>query len=77
MNTEQLKKKNILKKTIKGFSYFMVVFYFAVGAFLLTTDRLQNHLTPIQKNGIGVIVIVYGLFRGYRIYKGENSEQNN
>jgi len=77
MNTEQLKNKNLLKKTIKGFGYFMVVFYLVIGVFLLTTDRLQNHLTPIQKNGIGVIVIVYGIFRGYRIFKDKNSDQNN
>ena len=77
MNTEQLKNKNLLKKTIKGFGYFMVLFYFAIGVFLLTTDKLHNYFTPIQKNGIGVIVIVYGLFRGYRIFKDKNSDQNN
>ena len=66
MSDEQMKSKIFLKKIIKGFGYFMVIFYLAIGVFLLTTDRLHNHLTPIQKNGIGVIVIIYGLFRGFR-----------
>ena len=61
---------------IRYFGFFMVIFYFIVGAFLLFSDNMLLFLSPIQKNGIGIVVIIYGIFRGYRIYKGQKENLN-
>lgn len=54
--------------TILYFSYFMVVVYILVGLFLLTHKQI-TYLEATQKNSLGILCLVYGLYRGYRIYK--------
>ncbi len=69
MPTESTEKKSFLKTILKSFNYFMVLFYIIIGTYMLISVKLLNYLSPVQKNGIGILLIVYGLFRGYRVYK--------
>jgi hypothetical protein len=63
------------------FNYIMSAIYLLTGLFLLlkgwfVLDRLQNY-------GLGILLIVYGIFRAYRIYssvmvaKSEKEETEN
>lgn len=62
--------------TILYFSYFMVVVYIFMGLFLLSNPDIV-YLDKTQKNSIGVLCLVYGLYRGYRIYKTIKQENEN
>jgi hypothetical protein len=46
----------------------MCLVYIGLGIFLLITDRALSFST-VQKNGAGIILISYGLFRFYTAYK--------
>ena len=63
-------------KILRYFGFIMVILYFTVGVFMLSSDRLLAYFSPIQKNGIGIVIIIYGIFRGYRIYKSQKENAN-
>ncbi|MFN8134907.1 MAG: hypothetical protein U0Z17_06680 [Bacteroidales bacterium] len=48
------------------FNYSMSVIYLLAGLYLLVFGWFI--LTDFQNKGVGVLMIVYGLFRAYRIY---------
>jgi hypothetical protein len=48
------------------FNYSMSVIYLLAGLYLLVFGWFI--LTDFQNKGLGVLMIVYGLFRAYRIY---------
>ncbi len=52
------------------FGIFMIVFYVAVG-FLFIFDVFNIDNTAISAT-CGAILIAYGIFRGYRLYRGTN-----
>jgi hypothetical protein len=63
------------------FNYSMSVIYLVLGLFLLIIGWARlNHL---QNVGLGILLIVYGIFRAFRIYstekavKSESEEKNN
>ena len=48
------------------FNYSMSVIYLLAGLYLLVIGWFM--LTDFQNKGIGVLMIVYGIFRAYRLY---------
>ena len=76
MQDHSPKTVNNFNKILRYFGFIMVIFYFIVGGFLLISDRMLAYLTPIQKNGIGIVIIIYGIFRGYRVYKDQKVNTN-
>jgi ABC-type proline/glycine betaine transport system permease subunit len=52
----------------------MCFVYVGLGIFLLFAVKVLNFST-IQKNGVGIILIAYGLFRFYNAYKKRQEEQ--
>jgi len=52
----------------------MCFVYVGLGVFILFAAEVLNFST-IQKNGAGIILIAYGLFRFYSTYKKRQQEQ--
>jgi len=52
----------------------MCFVYVGLGIFLLIADRVLNFST-IQKNGAGIILISYGLFRFYNAFKKRQEDE--
>jgi hypothetical protein len=57
--------------TLTGyFGYVMVLFYLALGLGFLLTDIFQEFIqTGGWRTLLGVALILYSIFRGFRIYK--------
>jgi Ca2+/Na+ antiporter len=51
------------------FNYSMSVIYLVLGLFLLIIG--WSRLNHLQNLGLGILLIVYGIFRAYRIYNSE------
>lgn len=50
-----------------GFGIFMVLFYVAIGiVFIMNLFRITEGISI----AVGCILIVYGIWRGYRLYRG-------
>jgi hypothetical protein len=58
-----------LKNITRYFGFFMVFVYLAFGLFMIISGVFLNALSPFQKNSIGIILMIYGTFRAYRIFK--------
>jgi hypothetical protein len=54
----------------KIFAYVMAVIYLVAGITLLVHGWYV--LTQFQNIGLGIILIIYSVFRGYRIYVAES-----
>lgn len=75
MNKDSKNKlKNTLHKFMKIFSYVMVFFYLIFSSILLLTSKFTASLMPVQRYSVGGMLLAYGLFRAYRIYK--NNKEN-
>jgi hypothetical protein len=53
------------------FNYSMSVIYLVLGLFLLIIG--WSRLNHFQNLGLGILLIVYGIFRAYRIYTSEKA----
>lgn len=52
-----------------AFGIFMVLFYLAIGiSFILNLFKINSNTLSIA---FGCLLVVYGVFRGYRLYKGK------
>jgi hypothetical protein len=47
----------------------MAFIYAAFGLYFISNPRLIDSLPPSTNTVIGILLIFYGLFRGYRAYK--------
>ena len=56
------------------FNYSMSVIYLLAGLYLLVFGWFI--LTSFQNKGLGILMIVYGLFRAYRIYNSHLQEKS-
>ena len=68
---ERPERRDLRKKApgvLQYFAYLMVLVYFTLGAILLFTDLLLPNLPQLQKNIIGGLFLVYGLFRAFMVY---------
>jgi putative flippase GtrA len=53
------------------FGIFMVLFYVGVGVLLIVANQtFQMFNSPKLALAMGIVFCIYGLFRGYRLYKG-------
>ncbi len=50
------------------YSFFIVVLYFVFGILLLFKYLVWREVPNISLGIFGVVVLLYGLFRGYRTY---------
>lgn len=51
------------------YSIFMVIFYLTIAVLLVLTPIFDN-VNIIMRIIMGVLFFLYGLFRGYRVWKG-------
>lgn len=63
---------SVLLRALNGL---MALLYIGIGVFLLFTKELEN-LPSRTQPFIGVILVLYGLFRLYRIFKLSDSNLN-
>jgi hypothetical protein len=56
------------QKFLKYFGLFMTLIYPAFGIYLLVSSPQQLAIQPQVKQILGIMLIVYGLFRFYRAY---------
>ena len=47
----------------------MVLAYFGLGVFILFFSKSILELKDFQRIGLGIVLIVYGVYRSYRAYK--------
>ena len=66
------KWKNILHNIRAKFNYVMVLFYLIFSLILLLTSMFSATLSPVQRYTVGGILLVYAIFRAYRIYQTNN-----
>jgi len=59
------------------FSIVMVACYLTMGVIVLTASWFSQSIPANYRYALGIMLIVYGLFRGWRIYSTskENNEQ--
>lgn len=60
---------NTLGVFIKYFSAFMSLTYIAAGIFLLLKGNTSFSIPGRYSVSLGIILTLYGAFRGYRVYK--------
>lgn len=48
----------------------MVLFYVGIGLLLIIANQTFTLFTTTLSIIVGVLLCVYGVFRGYRLYKG-------
>lgn len=60
---------NRLRNTLSWFGYLMPLAYIALGLFFMFSERMKENFIPTQRYAIGGLIIVYGLFRTFRILK--------
>lgn len=52
------------------FGIFMVIFYLGIGLLLILASKTFEIFTPTVSIVIGALLVVYGIWRGYRLWKG-------
>lgn len=52
------------------FGIFMVIFYIGIGLLLIIANKTFAIFSPVISIVIGAILCLYGIFRGYRLWKG-------
>lgn len=60
---------NRLRNILGWFGYLMPFAYIALGLFFMLSERMKENFIPTQRYAIGGLIIVYGLFRAFRIIK--------
>lgn len=70
-----------IQKVLKYFSLIMTLAYPAFGLYLLLSSPEEIALEPKIKIGVGILLILYGLYRFYRTYqryfKGDHTAGRN
>lgn len=63
---ERLRRRHGFRFAMSVFSITMTLFYLGLGAFLLLDKTFLSYLPSELRNIFAVMVIVYGLYRGWR-----------
>ena len=58
----------ILNRLFIGFQVFMVALYIGFGAYMLISTSLKLKYDPLMINIFGIVMILYGIVRGYQVY---------
>ena len=54
------------------FGIFMVLVYVGIGLLLIIANKTFEIFTPAISIIVGALLCVYGIWRGFRLYKGMN-----
>lgn len=75
-----MQHKQTAKRWLKVASYFgytMVLFYLAFGLCILFTGALQEIIARgALRTAFGVLLILYSIFRAFRVYKKIKCDEN-
>ncbi|HZK98253.1 MAG TPA: hypothetical protein VFC67_28900 [Prolixibacteraceae bacterium] len=52
-----------------AFKFFMVLIYMALGVMILFFDTLPFPISKTGRTTIGIVFLIYGVYRTYTIYK--------
>ncbi len=68
----------MMSRILRYFEVVMVLAYAGFGIFVLFFSEKVFKLMPIQRIGLGVILIVYGAYRSYKAYQNNfrNEDEN-
>ncbi len=69
LSVKKTKIPNRLRNTLSWFGYLMPFAYIALGIFFIFSERAKENFIPTQRYAVGGLVIVYGLFRTFRMIK--------
>lgn len=67
------------KKALPFMGVLMPLAYIGVGFFVLLSERTNETLLPAQRYSLSGLIIVYGIFRSYRLIKAQkdkNKDEN-
>ena len=67
------------KKTLPYMGILMPLAYIGVGFFVLLSERTNETLLPAQRYSLSGLIVIYGIFRTYRlikVQKDENKDEN-
>lgn len=71
MNYRDYNNQNNTPRSLRlWFGVFMVLFYVGIGLLLIIANRTFTLFTTTLSIIVGVLLCAYGVFRGYRLYKG-------
>lgn len=65
---DRLKNDKIYNSTMLFYAGFMTLFYVFAGGYLIYRKQLLVGIPYSVQTVLGVMMILYGLFRGYRIF---------
>ena len=70
MENNKQNNSSMNKKLRIGFGLFMIIVYVGMGyLFIKDFFMINNQFISIP---VGIVLIIYGLWRGFRMYKGIN-----
>ena len=58
------------------FKFFMVLIYIALGVMILFFDTLPFPISKTGRTIIGIVFLLYGVYRTYTIYKAFTAESD-
>jgi len=65
-----------LKPVLIAFHLFMVLVYLAMGGIFVFTDVCANILSGDPRLFLGILLMAYGSYRGYYVYRNFIREEN-
>ncbi len=72
---ERRTRKRSVPPVVKYFGYIMVLVYFVLGAIILFTDEILPGMPQMQRNLLGGLLLLYGLFRAYTTYANSKKRE--
>ncbi|TDE13745.1 hypothetical protein [Dyadobacter psychrotolerans] len=71
-----MKEKPLHEKVLDLASLLMALVYVGGGIFLIFSSSSFNlfPLSALQRNALGGTLILYGIFRGYRVWKRQRNQ---
>ncbi len=67
----------MLSRVLRYFEVIMVLGYVGFGIFVLFFSEKVFTLIPIRRIVLGVVLVVYGIYRSYKAYKKNFNEEEN
>ena len=67
----------MLSRVLRYFEVIMVLGYVGFGIFVLFFSEKVFALIPIQRIVLGVVLVVYGIYRSFKAYKKNFNKEDN
>jgi len=64
-----------MKNLLKYFGFIMVIVYPGIGIFLILMGENSAFLNRTTRLVLGIALIVYGIFRAWRVFKTQRDEK--